>query len=115
MMMNGDNTSQLKGLMLIRVHCLFVVPSKKTYKYVPSHQGSTHNAWICQEGAGLEKRQCSLQVMFVPEGSQARLTIIFHGKGKQISVDEKMVWHPDVVFFQQNVWLDLYVCMHQMV
>ena len=54
--------------------------------------------------------------MFLPEGSQARLTIIFHRKGKQISVDEKMAWHPDVdVFFQQNVWLDLYVCMHQMV
>ena len=60
----------------------FVVHGKKAYEYVPPGQGSTHNKWISQPGAGLEKRQCSLQVMFRPEENQSRLAIIFRGQGK---------------------------------
>ena len=77
----------------------FVVHGKKTYEYVPPGQGSTHNTWISQPGAGPEKRQCSLKVMFRPEGSQPRLAIIFRGQGKRISDDEKMTWHPNVDIF----------------
>ena len=51
--------------------------------------------WISQPGAGLEKRQCSLQVCFRPVGEQPRLGIVFRGKG-HVSVDEKESWHPSV-------------------
>ena len=89
----------------------FVVHGKKTYEFIPKGQGSTHITWISQPGSGLEKRQCSLQVMFRPEGQQPKLAIIFRGQGKRISEDEKSAWHKDVdVFFQPNAWLDQFVC-----
>ena len=62
----------------------------KKHKYVPPGQGSTYNTWNSQPGAGLEKRQCSFQIMFRSEGSQLRLAIIFRWQGKRISDDEKM-------------------------
>ena len=50
--------------------------------------------------------------MFRPEGSQPRLAIIFCEQGIQICDNEKMLCHPDVnVFFQQIAWLDQYVCI----
>ena len=90
----------------------FVVHGKKTYEYVPPKEGSTHNTWIAQPGAGLEKRQCTLQVCFRSEGKQPKLSIIFRGKGKRISADEKLAWHPDIdVLWQDNAWLDQYICL----
>ena len=90
----------------------FVVHGKRTYEHVPRGEGSLHNTWIAQPGSGLEKRQCSLQVMFRPVGNQPRLSIIFRGTGKRISMDEKLAWHPEVdVFFQSNAWLDKQVCI----
>ena len=66
-----------------------------------------HNTWISQPGSGLEKCQCSLQVMFRPEGEQPKLAIIFRGQGKHISQDGKSEWHQGVnVYFQPNAWLD---------
>ena len=63
--------------------------------------------WISQPGSGLDKRQCTLQVCFSPEGKQPKLAIIFRGKGKNISEDEKSSWHPDVdIYFQENAWAD---------
>ena len=84
----------------------FVLDVKKTYEYV--EPGSKHhNTWISQPGSGLDKRQCSLQVMFRPEGKQPALSVIFRGKGLRISQEEKEAWHPDVqVFFQTNAWMD---------
>ena len=50
--------------------------------------------------------------MFRPEGSQPRLAFIFCEQGIQICDNEKMLCHPDVnVFFQQIAWLDQYVCI----
>lgn len=45
----------------------FVVHGKKTYKYIQKDEGVSHNTWISQPGSGLEKQQCSPQVMFRPE------------------------------------------------
>ena len=85
----------------------FVVHGKKTYEYIPKGEGSTHNTWILQPGSGLEKRQCSLQVMFRPEGEQPKLAIIFRGQGMRISQDGKPEWHKGVnIYFQPNAWLD---------
>ena len=89
----------------------FVLDVKKTYEYVePGNKH--HNTWISQPGSGLDKRQCSLQVMFRPEGEQPQISIIFRGKGLRISQEEKDAWHPDVqVFFQTNAWMDQKVNM----
>ena len=51
----------------------FNVHGKKTYDYVSPGRGSTRNTWIFQPGAGTEKRQCVLQVMFRPKECQTRL------------------------------------------
>ena len=84
----------------------FVIDVKKTYEYIEPGD-KYHNTWISQPGSGLDKRQCSLQVMFRPEGKQPPPAIIFRGCGLRISQDEKMAWHPNVkVFFQKNTWMD---------
>lgn len=75
----------------------FVVHGKRTYEYVPPKEGANHNTWISQPGARLEKRQCTLQVLFRPESNR-------------ISEDEKLSWHPNVdVFWQDNAWLDQHI------
>ena len=90
----------------------YVINSKKTYEYIPPGEGATHNTWISQPGSGLDKRQCSLQVMFRSEGVQPRLAIIFRGTGARITDDEKLPWHSDIdVFFQPNGWMDTKVCL----
>ena len=84
----------------------FVLDVKKTYDYVEP-KDKHHNTWISQPGSGLDKRQCSLQVMFRATGKQPPISIIFRGKGMRISEDERKAWHPDVkVFFQTNAWMD---------
>ena len=74
----------------------FVVNSKKTYEFIPPGEGVSHNTWISQPGSGLDKRQCSLQVAFRYKGEQPRLAVIFRGKGKRITQEEKLAWHPDI-------------------
>ena len=87
----------------------FVVNSTRTYEYVEK-KDKNHNTWISQPGSGLDKRQCSLQILFRPEGKQPKLGIVFRGKGF-ISMDEKLAYHQSVdVFFQPNAWVDIHVC-----
>ena len=64
----------------------FVTDAKRIYEYIKPG-AKDHNTWISLPGSGLDKRQCSLQVMLCSEGKQPRLAIIFHGKGKRISLD----------------------------
>ena len=47
----------------------FVLDFKKTYDYIEP-KDKHHNTWISQPGSGLDKRQCSLQVMFRATGKQ---------------------------------------------
>ena len=89
----------------------FVVHSKKTFEYIQKGEGSTTNVWISQPGLGLEKRQCSLQVMLWPNRGQPKLTIIFRGQRKRISQDKESEWHKGVnVYFQPNAWFHQNVC-----
>ena len=63
--------------------------------------------WVAQPGAGLEKRQCSLQVCFSPVTNSCRIAIVFRGTGKRISADEKASYHPSVdVYWQPCAWVD---------
>ena len=79
----------------------FVIDAKRTYEHVEPG-AKDHNTWISQPGSGLDKRQCSLQVMFRPEGKQPRLAIIFRGKGKRISFDEKLARYLEVDVFSKK-------------
>ena len=86
----------------------FAFDSKRTYDIVEKGNGHHHNTWIAQPaGSDLDKRQCTLQVCMRPEGKQPPIAIIFRGKGKRISDDEKRAWHPEVkVYFEENAWAD---------
>ena len=89
--------------------CPFVINTKKTYEMLEKKNPNNreHKVWISQPGSDLDKRQCTLQICFRPTGKQPRVAIIFNGKGKRISEDEKNAWHPDVdVYFQENAWAD---------
>ena len=69
-----------------------------------------HNTWIFQPGLGLDKQECSLQILYRPEGKQPKLRIIFRGKGR-VTMDENLAYHKSVnVFFQTNTWIDIDVC-----
>ena len=89
-----------------RSPCPFVFDSNCTYHQFTEDQ---HNekVWISQPGAGLDKRQCSLQICFSPEGKQSPLGIVFRGAGKRRSENERSSWHKDGhTFFEDNAWVD---------
>ena len=84
----------------------FAFNTKRTYEMIKKGD-RYHKVWISQPGSGLGKRQCTLQVCFRPVGKQPKLAIIFRGKGKRISTQEKETWHKGVdVYFQENAWAD---------
>ena len=63
--------------------------------------------WISRLGDGLDKRQCTLQILTRADGRQPRIAIIFRGKGKNGREDEKAAWHHGVdVYWQANAWAD---------
>ena len=63
--------------------------------------------WVRQNHSGLEKRFCTLQICFRPEGRQPKPTVIFRGQGKQISAVERNAWDNRVnVMFQPKAWAD---------
>ena len=78
----------------------FVVNSKRTYETENARGNKDHKVWIAQPGNGLEKRQASLQICIRPDGTPARLAIIFRGQGNITKV-EKQAYHKKVdVYFQ---------------
>ena len=88
----------------------FVVDVKRTYKQIEYKH--TEKIWITQPGSGLDKRECTLQIVTRAEGEQPRIAIIFRGQGKRISLDEKIAWHQDVdVYWQCNAWADTKVSL----
>lgn len=46
----------------------FVIDVKKTDEYVESGS-KNHSTWTSQSRSGLDKRQCTMQVVFRPEGN----------------------------------------------
>ncbi|CAB1103214.1 unnamed protein product [Ectocarpus sp. CCAP 1310/34] len=67
---------------------------------------------ISQPFPGLEKRQCTMQVIFGPGEKTLLISVIFRGTGKRISLVQKAAYHKDVdVFFQENAWADQKFCM----
>ena len=67
-----------------------------------------HKVWVANSGAGLKKRQFSVQLAFTPEEYKLRDAIVFRGTGKRISDDEINFYHKSVdVYWQQSVWTDI--------
>ena len=80
---------------------------KKTYER--PGVGKYDKVHVKTPGSGLDKRQCTLQLLISAENNLARVEVIFRGKhgGKYISAAQKKHYHPDVdVFFQPNAWAD---------
>ena len=72
----------------------FVINRDRTYHNFEEGESQRHDkVWISQPGSGLDKRQCTLQVCLRASGKQPKLGIIFRGKGKGISADEKLAWN----------------------
>ena len=76
----------------------FAINTKKTYEQMQPKNKENRNktVWISQPAPVLEKRQCTLQICFRPEGKQPRISVIFRGLDKWISAVEKASWPPDV-------------------
>ncbi len=73
-----------------QVQVPFAVDRKTTYEvHVSKEDRRSHRTWISTPVPGLEKRQCTLQVCFSPEGPPVKIAIIFRGTGKRIAEDEK--------------------------
>ena len=80
----------------------FVIVIKTTCEHMRS-ETKNHNTWIGQPEHGLNKRQCTLQVMFHSKCTQPCLAIILRGGGKRITQYEKLGWYPDVdIYFQEK-------------
>ena len=81
----------------------FATDVKKTYEQLtPGGKGNQNKkVWVSKPYSGADKRQCSLNICFRPEGEQLRIAVIFRGQGKRISQVEKQAWHKNVdVYFQ---------------
>lgn len=64
--------------------------------------------WCASASSGLDKRQCTVQLTIFADGvPRVRPTIIFRGKGKRISANEKSSWDRRVnLMFQPKAWCD---------
>ena len=81
----------------------FALDKKTTYE---KPMNRDEKVWISLPGAGLEKRQCTLQLSFSPE-DDLKVEIIFRGGGKRIKDCEKKAYHKSVdVYWQKNAWAD---------
>ena len=91
-----------------QVPLLFAIDHKTTYEVdIPREEKRQHKVWVSNPGSGLEKHQCTLQVGFSPGDDSLRISVIFRGKGKRISADEKAAYHKDVdIYWQGNAWAD---------
>ena len=89
----------------------FAIEVKRTYDLPPmeKREKRAHRTWVASPGAGLEKRQCTLQICILPDAAtKVKFAVIFRGTGKRISNEEKAQYHKDVdVYWQQNAWADL--------
>ena len=79
----------------------------------------TQRVWIKTPGSGLDKRQCTLQLMIRALGKQAKPCLLFRGKAEQ-SRDhdlraralEEAQYDPDVrVLWQAKAWADTDTCV----
>ena len=80
---------------------------------IPKELRKYHKVWVTNPGAGLEKRQCSVQLAFSPEDDNLRVVLIFRVTGERISEDEINSYHKSVaVHWQQNAWADTIICVN---
>ena len=76
--------------------------------------GSTYSdrgersVWVRSGSSGLDKRQCTVQLtIFGDGGTLVKPLVIFRGKGKRISMHERIRYDRRVmVVFQENAWAD---------
>ena len=62
----------------------FAIDVKKAYEQILPGDKENRNkkVWVSQPYSGADKRQCSLNVCFRPEGEQPRIAVIFRGQEK---------------------------------
>ena len=92
----------------------FAIDVKKTYEQIirGDKENRNNRVWVCQPFSGADKRQCSLNICFRPDGEQPRIAVIFRGQGKRISKVEKEAWDSDVdIYFQPCAWADERFCI----
>ena len=83
-----------------RIPLPFAINLTITYEEeIPKELRKYHKVWVANRGAGLEKRQCSVQLVFSPEDDNSRVAVIFRGAGKRISEDEINSYHKSVDVF----------------
>ena len=92
----------------------FAIDVKRTYEQIipGSKENQNKKIWVSQPFSGANKRQCSLNICFRPDGNQPRIAVIFRGQGISISDAEKQAWDKDVdVYFQKCAWADQKFCI----
>lgn len=83
-----------------QVPCPFAINSNQTY-VEEGAVGKYDKVCVASPGAGLEKRQATLQICFSPCGNVIRIDIVFRGEGN-VSQAEKDRYDKDVdVYFQK--------------
>ena len=70
----------------------FVMGDNRTYE-----KTDVDEVWIASDQAGLEKRQCTVQLTIFAEGTVLPPFLIFCDKGLQINPVEKKQWNQKVM------------------
>jgi hypothetical protein len=91
----------------------FASTNTRTLEYA-----GTKRVWIKGAGSGLEKRQCTLQLLIRAEGRQPKPCLIFRGnpspKGHHLKLREEEAKHYDEdvrVMWQRKAWADTDTCV----
>ena len=85
----------------------FAIDVKRTYEVIEPENKKHHKTWTRQPTSGLDKRQCTVQVCSRADGKQARIAIIFRGKGCNVRPHGKAAYHEGVdVYWQKDAWAD---------
>ena len=103
---------QISRVNLDQIPLPFAINGTTTYEEeVPKELRK--KSWVANPGAGLEKRQYSVQLAFSPEDDNLRVGVIFPGSGKRISEDEINSYQKSVdIYWQQDAWADTTVCVN---
>ena len=79
---------------------------------IPKELRKYHKVLVANPGAGLEKRQCSVQLAFSPEDDNLRVAVIFRGTGKRISEDEINSYHKSVMYTGNRMHVHTRQCVN---
>lgn len=105
----GNGDGQQERFTLDQIANVDQTPVPFSFCSGPTYETTNSSSvWVRSSASGLDKRQCTVQLMIFADGEpRVKPFIIFKGTGKRISLRERVQYDNRVhVNFQPNAWCD---------